>query len=203
MKLLIKDNKLSLLLLLAVWVLSIYILNCYDKGMSVLWFNEQRTVFFDYFFMWATKLGEPIIIVIVSGILMYSNWRKGVLLAGSLVLNTIIVQLLKRQVFSGHMRPIYYLKDQLSLIEGLDVHSNFSFPSGHTTGGFTLFFMLVLLIKNQTAKISFMFLGVLVAISRVYLSQHFLEDVFAASVLASFTCLIYYISFSKSKLGFL
>ena len=203
MKILLYNNKQSILLLVALWILSFYYLVGLDKGDTVLWLNGNGDVFFDDFFLIATKFGEPVIIVLICIVMLVSNWKKGILLSGALILNTIIVQLLKKLVFADHMRPLHYLQDKLSLIEGLAVHSSFSFPSGHTTGGFTLFFMVSLLVENKIIKCVLIFFGVIVAISRVYLSQHFLEDVVAASVLSASTCVIYYILFNKSKFRFI
>lgn len=199
----IKDNKVSLALIVVILSLGFYYLNSHEKGTLVLLLNQHRTPVFDVFFVWVTKMGEPFWCVAVALVLIIKKRKEGALLAIALILNTVLVQFLKRMVFSDHKRPLHYMAEELNLIEGIDIHSGFSFPSGHTTGGFTLYFMLSLLIKSVPLKIVLILLGALVGISRVYLSQHFLEDVIAATGLSTMTCLIYYIIFNKTKFKFI
>jgi membrane-associated phospholipid phosphatase len=70
------------------------------------------------------------------------------------------------------------------LVEGVNQHSLQSFPSGHTAAAFSVFMMLALISKNNTAKLFLFFGAVIVSYSRVYISQHFIVDITAGSILA-------------------
>ncbi|NJK86360.1 MAG: phosphatase PAP2 family protein [Bacteroidales bacterium] len=57
----------------------------------------------------------------------------------------------------------------------------FSFPSGHATSAFALFFCLAVLVHQNSMKLLFFMSALLISFSRVYLSQHFLLDVYVGS----------------------
>ncbi|MCA1759425.1 MAG: phosphatase PAP2 family protein, partial [Bacteroidales bacterium] len=59
-----------------------------------------------------------------------------------------------------------------------------SFPSGHTATAFSVFLMLALITKNRWGKLALFFGAVVVAYSRVYISQHFLVDITAGSIIS-------------------
>ncbi|HPO48507.1 MAG TPA: phosphatase PAP2 family protein, partial [Paludibacteraceae bacterium] len=68
-----------------------------------------------------------------------------------------------------------------------------SFPSGHTAAVFSLMLCLTLIFNKKTwLSPIFFVLAVLTAYSRVYLSQHFAEDVLAGSAIGvAMTLLIF------------
>jgi membrane-associated phospholipid phosphatase len=76
-----------------------------------------------------------------------------------------------------------YESYQLHLVEGVKLHSLQSFPSGHTATAFNLFLMMALMVKNNLLKFIFFTMAILVAYSRVYISQHFLVDITVGSVI--------------------
>jgi membrane-associated phospholipid phosphatase len=77
-----------------------------------------------------------------------------------------------------------YESVQLHLVEGVNLHSLQSFPSGHTATAFSVFFFLALILKSKPLKFSMFLLAIIVAYSRVYISQHFLVDITAGSIIA-------------------
>src|SRR5690606_26118078 len=88
----------------------------------------------------------------------------------------------------GSMRPSKILEGKLNLIEGVDLHSAYSFPSGHATVSFAMFIFLAYLFRNyRWAQGIFAILAVLAAYSRVHISQHFVEDIVAGAFLG-ITC---------------
>lgn len=197
LKKLFRENKFTICLMLSLWLVSIYFLIDLPQGALVLYFNDHKSAFFDLFFTWLTYFAEFISCVIFCLIVLFIDWKKGVYLSICLILNSLFVQFLKRIIFPEYHRPYHYFKEILKGTEGIDLHSSFSFPSGHTMSGFTLFFVLSLFVKNQLAKISLIFLGVLVALSRVYLAQHFLRDIVVASILAVFLSVLYLTVYNK------
>ena len=75
----------------------------------------------------------------------------------------------------------------------------FSFPSGHATTAFTLFTCLALIVPNKLLKILFFAIAALAAYSRIYISQHWLVDIFAGSIIGVTIATGFYFIFIKSS----
>ena len=63
------------------------------------------------------------------------------------------------------------------------MHAMNSFPSGHTITAFAIFIILAMVVKKQYLKVLFTLTAILAGFSRVYLSQHFLEDIFLGALI--------------------
>ena len=98
-----------------------------------------------------------------------------------------IVQVGKHLIFPDALRPVAYFKGihTLHLVDGVVMHAYNSFPSGHSATAFGIFVMLIFLIKNRRLKLLWLAVALLTAFSRVYLSQHFMEDVLAGSLIGT------------------
>lgn len=85
-------------------------------------------------------------------------------------------------------------------VEGVSLHSSLSFPSGHTAAAFALMFAISILCKHNWQRVLCLAIAVLTGFSRIYLSQHFLEDVLAGSVVGILsTLLVYFITIKATK----
>lgn len=94
--------------------------------------------------------------------------------------------LLKQFVFAGAPRPAkYFPEGTLELVDGVKMHMINSFPSGHTTAAFAFYGILALLVtqKYEWLRIPLFIIAMAVGLSRVYLNQHFLIDVWAGMAL--------------------
>mgnify|MGYP003289623147 FL=1 len=130
-------------------------------------------------------------------------------LASNLLLSTIIVQPIKHIVCAP--RPLTWFAENmpdvtLPLVEGVRMNHWLSFPSGHTTTFFVLFYSLsiILYAENVTGKMILSFLCFLCAsfgaYTRIYLSQHFALDIFAGILIAVFSTLsLYFFLVKKTK----
>ena len=130
-------------------------------------------------------------------------------LASNLLLSTIIVQPIKHIVCAP--RPLTWFAENmpdvtLPLVEGVRMNHWLSFPSGHTTTFFVLFFSLsiILCAENIKGKNILSFLCFLCAsfgaYTRIYLSQHFALDIFAGILIAVFSTLsLYFFLVIKTK----
>ena len=108
----------------------------------------------------------------------------------SLIINTILIQVLKRVVFSNQFRPSFYFKNLIedgswNLIDGVELFEKFSFPSGHTASVFCLCMSICFFMKKKHYPLLLVLLAYIVGFSRIYLSQHFLIDVLAGALLGS------------------
>ena len=150
--------------------------------------------FFDGFFIYATLIGEGIMYASVAIILIFIKWRYllGLCIAG--VITLLVVGLLKQVVYAGEPRPVKYfeLKHELRLVEGVKMHTINSFPSGHTTSAFScLGFLAFIVVRNWAKLLCFVGAGA-AGYSRIYLSQHFLEDVVAGAFLGTLIAILSY-----------
>jgi membrane-associated phospholipid phosphatase len=98
------------------------------------------------------------------------------------ILMLLISQGLKHFVYADEHRPSYTYKS-LHYIDGLERHSNHSFPSGHTTAAFTYFTLLALAFNKRYIQVLAPLVAALVGLSRVYLGQHYLHDIVVGAVL--------------------
>jgi membrane-associated phospholipid phosphatase len=140
------------------------------------------------FFRNATFFGDGIFIAVLFISLIFIRFRYAfAFLTGSLFSSLIVVNLFKKVLLHEMYRPSKYFElyetYQLHLVEGVQLHSLQSFPSGHTSTAFNLFLTLALIAKSNVLKMLFFTLAVLVAYSRVYISQHFLVDITAGSII--------------------
>src|SRR5699024_7390074 len=121
------------------------------------------------------------------------------ILALSALLQTIIVQGLKRFFFEEMTRPRKFLElDSLShihFVEGVTVHNFNSFPSGHSATAFAIFTLLALIYRKSWWTALVFFVAAAVAISRVYLLQHFFIDIYFGSIIGMVSVAAVYFHF--------
>lgn len=155
-----------------------------SKEELFLWINRHHTNFFDGLFKLITLLGDGLILAIVAVILLFYKFRYSVLAAIAFAYNSLVIQLLK-QYFKAP-RPVKYFEDIIPIrtIDGYPVHEWNSFPSGHTASAFTLAVVLSYLLPHRQRHWILVPLAALAAFSRVYLAQHFLEDIIAGAIIA-------------------
>jgi membrane-associated phospholipid phosphatase len=149
-----------------------------------VWINAQHTPYGDAFFRMATWLGDGITAGIFIFVLLFIRFRWAFLLALAMLVSTFLAQWLKH--YFNYDRPSLELSDlPLHYVEGVQLYQHFSFPSGHTTAAFCMYGMLAFISKTPVSKLLFFLVAAVVGISRIYLMQHFLEDVLFGAVLGS------------------
>jgi membrane-associated phospholipid phosphatase len=181
-----------LLVLLAIFV---------NKGEDVLWINGHHSTFLDSFFVVITDLGAGLLFIPLLLILLFVRFKYAALTVSVWITHGIICSVLKRGLFGYLKRPKEIIdNDLLHFVPDVNVHSHFSFPSGHTATIFCLAFLLSLLIKRKWASMVFILIALVVAYSRVYLLQHFLMDVAAGSVIGIVATYFLWHYFETAKL---
>jgi membrane-associated phospholipid phosphatase len=165
--------------------------------------NSYHSVFLDIFFQFITFLGDGVFAVLIAILVFFVKGRKeGVLLLLTFIISAILAQGLKNFVFSESMRPLFYIKAgelNVETVDGLKMHLNHSFPSGHTTTIFALCSMFALLFNSKRFGVLLLLIAIITAYSRIYLSQHFLQDVVAGSLLGVITSSVIYYVLAKKK----
>lgn len=200
----IKSSKYFLLVyflfLLTIGFLIVYL----DKLEGSILINKTWSNFQDVFFEYITHLGDGKTAILVVLLLFINNMRNGFIALFCFVFTASITQFLKHIVFPKVMRPFIELWDKfqsnemhLVLSEDLMKRGN-SFPSGHTTSAFSLFLILSIFLKKPLLGAIFGVLAVLSGYSRVYLSQHFLEDIFWGSIIGVFGTIFIVVLFESN-----
>lgn len=159
-----------------------------DQGALLIQLNDHRSPEGDLFFRWFTKVGEGYGYLVVFLLLLVYKRRAawGVPLLGMVV---SLVAWVGKTLFH-HPRPYLYFEQQgllaqLELIPGVKVNKGLtSFPSGHTMAAFALFsFLAFCFPRKPWLSITCFCIALLVGFSRMYLVQHFFEDVYLGAIL--------------------
>ena len=166
------------------WALAITWICLADKLLIHKTLTFFQTNFLDIFFQVITYMGDGVLIVLISVVLLFINIRIALLQIITYTSSGIISLLLKYSLFADSNRPYYFLKDDPTFhkIANFTYHISNSFPSGHTTSIFALMTIFALAYQqSKLVSIAVFLCALLVAYSRIYLSQHFLIDVVAGS----------------------
>jgi membrane-associated phospholipid phosphatase len=199
---LLKKNRFFLIpccLLIAAALIPVFL---YSKTDLHLYLNQFRSPGADVFFKYITFFGSGLAAGIACIILLFARIRYAMIMLAAWAGSGIVVQLLKHVVFPGYDRPVavFASGDVLNLVAGIEYHRHFSFPSGHAATALAVFGFLAIISRRHWLKIVFLFCAAFVAYSRVYLSQHFLEDILFGSVLGILAVIIFYWYFHSLKM---
>lgn len=180
-------------------MVSTFFLASYSKAAIHLYLNAFHSPFFDVFFTYATTLGEGYVIGSSVVMLLFIKYRYALLLLASSVLTSILVQAAKHFIFNDILRPKAHFDGiaELYFVPGVEVHSFFSFPSGHTAAGFCFLFCLSLIVQRKFYSFLFAILAIAIGYSRIYLSQHFLVDVYVGSIVGTLCTSICFYLFGR------
>ena len=150
-----------------------------------------------------TYAGDGLFAVLVFIVLLFIRIKTALIALISFALTAGIVQLLKHMVFDTMKRPYYFLQSDVNfrIIEDFTYHSSNSFPSGHSASIFAICTVIAYQYKSKLSiQLLLVVIAVLVALTRVSLCQHFLQDIIAGSLIG--TLISYYTSlFLESRLN--
>ena len=157
---------------------------------AFFWVNGHHSPFLDQFFRPFTNVGDGLFYVLVTLGLLFWRFRWAFVSLVCFAVTSLAAQVGKQLIFTGHPRPVRYFGENpgfpaLHVVEGVVMGTLKSFPSGHATSAFSAFLLLTFLVKDKRWGYLFLLLATLAAYSRVYLAQHFVEDVFAGSILGT------------------
>lgn len=174
-----------------VWVGAWLFLLIVGKIDSHLMLNNYHTTYFDIFFKHFTAVGGWVPCAVAGILLLFRKWKITIVILASQLTATLITTPLKRIIRAP--RPSIIFNDlgiDFPIVEGVDLHSTLSMPSGHTSAVFAFCFSLALFCPKWWQKMLCLLIAILVGYSRIYLSQHFLADVLAGSIVGIIAVLI-------------
>jgi membrane-associated phospholipid phosphatase len=138
----------------------------------------------DFLAPYITDLGNGWMTVVIALVLLLFSYRKALTVASSYAITSLFAQVVK-YIFDLP-RPQLYFGDKIKhahFVKGVYILSFNSFPSGHTVTAFTLAVLFTYWCRRKAWGPVFLLSAVLVGYSRMYLSEHFFEDVVAGSVI--------------------
>ncbi|MEI6264043.1 MAG: phosphatase PAP2 family protein [Sphingobacteriia bacterium] len=156
------------------------------KNQLFLLFNGNGGFLADLFFTYCTYLGDGIIWVPVALLFIFFRKKLLPLVFSAIIISTLLVQVSKNVVFPNEARPTNAIQEinLIHTVKGVELHSNNSFPSGHTTTVFCIYLLGCLVIGGNTMLIVGLIFALLTGYSRIYLAQHFPLDVGAGMITA-------------------
>ncbi|TAJ13804.1 phosphatase PAP2 family protein [Marinilabiliaceae bacterium JC017] len=163
----------------------------YDKGDILFKLNSMGTPFLDSFFRIYTFMGYGMVMVILAVVFLFVKYYYSVLFMLILIMCGVVSFCCKELLFPGLVRPAAEIDFELlpNVIQGIDFHHYGSFPSGHTMTAFASAVVCCFYFKRRGIGLVMLLLAVLVAVSRVYLLQHFYMDVYTGAIIGTILAL--------------
>ena len=186
---------------LGLLILVLVLMCIYPKLELHLLLNAAHTPLQDVFFKYYSMAAEGPIYVLALLPLLWKKFRMTLFFAMSEVTGGAIVQILKHAIPMERPVSVFdrYGDAALPLVQGVEMHYSNSFPSGHTSTFFVFFTCCAIIMAYRyrergcrkgtrlllfhLSQLSLLLLAALGAYSRIYLSQHFLQDVCAGSII--------------------
>lgn len=178
-----------------------YFLAGYSKLNGHVLINQYHNNFWDNLFPYITHIGDGLTAIFIIIALFIWKEKYGYLALFAFLFTAGITHGLKFFVFPDMERPILELWDYFVHGHGHmvlhidDMKSENSFPSGHTTSAMSIFCLLALIFNNQRKWTGFIWAGlaILASFSRAYLSQHFMMDIFAGTLIGTLGTLFVFV----------
>lgn len=183
--------------LLAIAVLPFVLL--FDKNDSLLYINGKNSPAGDVFFYHITRLPELAMIVFVIVLAFFQERRIFLAVAVAMSLCGLSIILFKHVLFADFHRPFFWLSgNHISFhrVDGIRLHTNGSFPSGHSIAAFSSLALAGFISRNGAIQFLLFILACLSAYSRVYAAQHYLRDVYAGALVGFSIALFVYVLFN-------
>ena len=202
----IKKQPYFFLLYFAFLSIFILILFKFSKTDATLWANQYWSPFQDVFYKYMTYLGDFAMAAVVVFGLLFWKFKYAVIAMLSFVATAGVTQFLKKIIYPDLLRPSIEMWDEmqskvLHLVDGVEQLLGYTFPSGHTTSAFSIFCLLALLTKNKWLGFICIVFATLIGYSRIYLCQHFFEDVFTGALIGGVGSLLVYSFFENKTFG--
>lgn len=204
MKAFLRDNSVFYVVYFLVVLVTAYYLLNYDKE------NLHRLVnavvgnpYIDAFYKYFTHVGDGVFAVFIGVIVLVFNIRNGLYVLLSYSIAGGLASIIKwsfNYTRPHHVFYYYHREEPMNYVDGVELVGEHSFPSGHSTAAFSVFTALALLTKNKFLKLVFLIIAINAAYSRTYLSQHWVVDILAGSLIGlTFATLLYFLFYCNKR----
>jgi len=197
-KLLYNENRLFFIGFILFAIAGSFILIFFSKADGFFLLNPYHSAATNFIFIYLTYLGDGFFCVGIALLLFLLKKRYlSLMIFSSYLLSGIIAQVLKSYILEA--RPALFLKDSgyKYFIEHVTLHNFHAFPSGHTASAFALAAVLAFNAKNKNNSIWFLIGAMLVGYSRIYLAQHFMDDVLAGAIIGFVSAIMCWVFLDK------
>lgn len=162
--------------------------------------NRLNSPAADIIFYHITRLPELAMIVFVVILSIFYERRIFLATVIAMSLCGLSILLFKHILFSDFNRPSMWLNSNhinFHRVEGIRLHTNGSFPSGHTIAAFCSLALVGFISRNGFLQFLLFVLACASAYSRVYASQHYLMDVYAGALIGYFYAYFFFTLFEN------
>jgi membrane-associated phospholipid phosphatase len=188
MKNLVTKNACYLFGVLFFVVLGAIVLSTTSKEEVSLWVNARHARWADMLILCFDRVGTVWFNMMIAIILfMWKGWKAAVQALACFMATLLVVSFFKYVLFPGTLRPVPYFEGRavLRLVEGVVQLQTESFPSGHTAAAFSIATVLAFMFSGKRSHWILAVLAALVGYGRIYLSQHFITDVYAGMIIGA------------------
>jgi len=177
-------------------LLSFIFWSLHSKADGFILLNGKHTALAESLYAWFTHLGDGLfVLILVASVAVKSRFLQAVHLLVAYISSGLMVQLIKNLTHMPRPRVFLASAPYHQFIEGVTRGGWSSFPSGHTTTAFAVATILALYTKRKWLQALYLMAAMVVGYSRIYLGQHFLEDVMAGAIIGVFlaACVVVWI----------
>lgn len=147
--------------------------------------NQALPTSTDVIAKYITYLGDGRFAPFLLLLLLITDWRKFLIALSMMALAGLIITALKQFAFPELHRPILRFDEgALRFVDGVKMHMSYTFPSGHSGCVMSLAMGFLLWTRNNLLQLALGLIVIGAAFSRVYLSQHFMEDILAGTAIS-------------------
>lgn len=194
---LLKKNRIFFTGFFLFFILCCFILIVYPKAEGFFLLNTYHSTLLTSFFIYATYLGDGFFCIATGILLFYKRGSLALMVLISYAVSGIVAQVLK--YFIVEPRPAVLLKysGYPYFIDDVTLHNFHAFPSGHTASAFALAAVLSFSLQHKGYSIFLLAGAILVGYSRIYLAQHFMDDVLAGAIIGVISAIICQLLFQE------
>ena len=178
------DNRYFLVPYVILLLICLFVKLNFTKDEIYFAVNSRHSEWQDALAPYVTDIGNGWTTIVISVLLLIFSYRKAFLLATGYAITSLSVQLLKR-IFDAPRPKLYFANrlNDIHFVKGTEQLSFGSFPSGHTLTAFSTAVVILYFLRNKKWGFPLLLIAACVGYSRMYLSQHFFEDVTIGSMI--------------------
>ncbi len=202
-KIFLSRHKWILRLWLCIMALAMLAICITPYGYFNVWLSKHYQPNLGYFFKYYTYFGEEWLLVLIVLLLIFliKNKSFALRLSAALIINSLSTIVLKYLIFNQNRPKLILQEFNLIFTNGVAVNLHNSFPSGHTSAAFAMAFALAFWFAKPRLSAFVLLMAIGVGFSRIYLQQHFLEDIVGGALVGAVAaCLAAGFSW-KNKIG--